>query len=650
MFRLSLFVILFIFLSQNISTAQEKPARDSTWSPRDTVWVIQDSLITIKDSLKYRALEQYSEKSKITSFIYKLLFRPVTKPVIQLPQQNIKPQKPYPETENKIIRDIRIDVLDPFGYSIHDTSRKPVSLFQKTGNNLHVKTQTAIINNLLLFKKYDRYDSLLVNESERLIRTQKYVHDVRFYALPVSQQSDSVDIYIRVRDIWSIVPAVQLTGSRFELALTDHNFAGLGHMLQGDFQRYRRIEDHITRLSYSIPNIRNTYISANLQYLFSSNMGLTDSMENVTSFYSPISSNPNYTFADNRNLLRSIEISRSFYSPGVKWAGGLFIGQMVTSISYSINDTIRYIPARTNIQDYWGAKSWQIFGRSIDGRITNLIVSMRMLRANYPSIENVINPDDYFNKEKIYFAGIGFTSRKYIRDSYIFNYGKIEDVPAGKSFGITIGLNDAKKENKWYFGLQASWGDYHPSGYLSTHLEYGTLKGSTGYQQGVFSGRINYFTPLINAGNWKIRQFIRPVFIFGVNRLPTDNLTLSTHLKGFEKLQVPASHLFVLSLQTQSYAPWNLVGFRVGPYFFSSMGILGNSTTGFKNSRVYSLFGIGLLVKNDYLMFKTFQFSITFYPFIPGRGYNILRSNIYQTTDYGFQNFEISKPRVIEYR
>jgi len=58
----------------------------------------------------------------------------------------------------------------------------------------------------------------------------------------------------------------------------------------------------------------------------------------------------------------------------------------------------------------------------------------------------------------------------------------------------------------------------------------------------------------------------------------------------------------------------------------------------------------GILIKNDYLMFNTFQVSMTFYPFIPGRGNNIFKTNVYATGDYGYRDFEISKPGVINYR
>jgi hypothetical protein len=200
-----------------------------------------------------------------------------------------------------------------------------------------------------------------------------------------------------------------------------------------------------------------------------------------------------------------------------------------------------------------------------------------------------------------------------------------------------------------YLGLQASWGDTYRFGYLSTDLEYGTFIGSNGLQQGVITGRINYYTRLLNIKYWKLRQFIRPTLIFGINRLPSDNLTFTGEMKGFEKLEYTATRMLVLTLQTQSYAPWSLLGFNFGPYFFSSFGILGNEGSGFSRSRIYSLFGVGVLVRNNYLTFNTFQVSMTFYPYIPGSGYGIFKSNAYKTSDYGFRDFDISKPRVVDY-
>ncbi len=127
-----------------------------------------------------------------------------------------------------------------------------------------------------------------------------------------------------------------------------------------------------------------------------------------------------------------------------------------------------------------------------------------------------------------------------------------------------------------YFGMKAEWGNYLKFGYLSAHLEYGTFISNKGLQQEVVTARINYYTRLLNLGDWKIRQFIRPTVIFGIKRQASDNLSFGDLMKGFGETDVPAQHLMVLALQTQSYAPWNLAGFHFGPFLFTSIWHAGN--------------------------------------------------------------------------
>jgi hypothetical protein len=588
-------------------------------------------------------------KSKLTRFIHGLFFKHVTTDEKHPPKKTkIKKPKVFRKAEGKIIREIYITTLNPFGYSLKDTSVHPRTLLIKAANSIHIKTHPLVIQNRLLFKKNEHYDSLLVNESVRLIRSQKYVRDVLLYTLPNSKKADSVDVYIRVSDVWSIVPALSISKSSINAGLADNNLAGLGNRFEGDIQGNRNTHVYAKRFSYLVPNIRNSYISLNLQYMFPGQSDPVKNYEFVRSYYSPLSSNLQYTFSQNKDILRSIELSKTFYSPYTQWAGGFFLGQMLTAQSYIQNDTIRYLAAKTNIRDFWVARAWRISAWNKEGRVTSFILSGRMVSTRYKGIPSGAPAANIFNKEDTYFAGVGITSRKYIEDQYIFNYGKIEDVPVGRAFSIIAGMN-VQHTQRMYLGLQASWGDTYRFGYLSTDLDYGTFIGSNGLQQGVITGRINYYTRLLNIKYWKLRQFIRPTLIFGINRLPSDNLTFIGEMKGFEKLEYTATRMFVLTLQTQSYAPWSLLGFNFGPYLFSSFGILGNEGSGISRSRIYSLFGVGVLVRNNYLTFNTFQVSMTFYPYIPGNGYGIFKTNAYKTSDYGFRDFDISKPRIVDY-
>ena len=617
--------------------------------------VMAQELNSGKDSIRYSEIEKFSKKTKLTKALHQLIFKPLGKSAsvgqTKKNLQNLKNQQKYNRRlDGKIVRNIHITTLDPFGYSLKDTSIQPSGFLQHSGNHIHMKTRGIVIKDLLLFKKNEPYDSLLVKESERLIRSQKYVQDVILSTYTISPKSDSVDVFIRVSDVWSIIPSLSVSTSNLEMGLTDENFIGLGNSLSIDTKLNTAINGNATQLGYLVPNFKNSHITANFQFFFAGNNDLIGNPEFARPLYTPESSNLQYLTLSNRYLVKSIELSRTFFSPVARWAGGLFIGQLVTNQNYVQDDSLRYLSSKTNIQDYWAAHAWQLSkGNSLNARTTNVILSGRMLRIRYPGRIPTAEAVNLFNNENIYFAGIGITSRKFIQDRYVFNYGKIEDIPVGRAFGITTGMN-VQRTHHFYFGLKAAWGNNYSFGYLSSHFEYGTFIGSKGFQQQVLTGRINYYTKLFSVGYWKIRQFIRPTMIVGFDRLPTDNISLNDVIKGFDELRYPATRMMALTLQTQSYAPWDAYGFRFGPYIFTSLGLLDNSTSGIPDSRLYSVLGLGVLIKNNYLMINTFQVSLTFYPFLPGRGTNILNANAYKTSDYGFHDFEIAKPKVVDFR
>ena len=78
--------------------------------------------------------------------------------------------------------------------------------------------------------------------------------------------------------------------------------------------------------------------------------------------------------------------------------------------------------------------------------------------------------------------------------------------------------------------------------------------------------------------------------------------------------------------------------------------MLGNAETGFRNGKIYSQIGFGVLIKNENLVINTFQISIAFYPLIPGKGQNIFKMNSFRSTDFGFKDFEIGKPATVNYQ
>jgi hypothetical protein len=601
MFRQLILLVLLFFLSGEIAMAQSQ---------------VQ------KDSGIYKRIEAYSNKRKFSKFVYGLFFKPVIA-VLPVPAKKkikqIQVQKPYSTFEGKIIRSIQISTLDPFGYSVKDTASIKQNIFYRAGNSMHVKSQRITIRNLLLFRRNEPFDSLLVRESERLIRTQKYVHEVSFYV--VSAGADSVDIAIRELDIWSIIPSGAVSTSVFKINLTDGNFLGFGHEVQSSDAWYQADGNNAFNAAYFIPNVRNTYINTSLKY----------------------------SIDEYDNFSRSFDVERPFFSPFAKWAAGVFVSQQFKKDSIRYHEA-GYVPfdLKFNSYDYWAGSATQAFrGNTENARTTNLIAAVRFIQTNYIQKPDALYDSlQFFSNENFYIGAIGISARQYVQDKFVFNYGITEDVPAGKVYALTGGYQEKNGTGRVYLGGRFSIGNYYKLGYVSTSFEYGTFFRSADPEQGVFSAAINYFTGLFEFGKWKVRQFMKPIITYGIKRLPVEHLTINNEngIKGFSPDALYGTNKFILTLQTQSYCPWNVLGFRFGPYLIYSMGMLANAESGFKKSRVYSQFGIGLLIKNEYLVFNYFQVSVAFYPYIPEEGENIFKINPNSTADFGFRDFEIEKP------
>jgi len=606
-------ILFFVFIStNNLAFAQQKPV--------------------VKDSTKiYSDIESFSKRGKFTKFIYSLIFRPVAHgSSIKKGKKKVYKkliQKSYSAFEGKIIRNINIETLDPFGYSIGDTIFRSPNFLSKAGNGLHVKSQGITVRNLLLIHQNQVFDSLLVKESERLVRSQRYVRDVSFFVKAAAKGSDSVDIFIRELDIWSIIPKGSVSTSKSTINLADKNFLGLGHELQGDFTRNYSAGINSFHTNYSIPNIKNSYVRGTVHF----------------------------GKEGNKNSNRSFTIDRPFFSPFAKWAAGVnFTHQFFNDSVPTDNLNLGILRYKFNTEDYWAGNAIRLFGGNNEyNRTTNFISTVRFLRVHYlEKPGEIFDTQHRFTDENFYLASFGVSTRKYVQDKYIFKFGITEDVPVGKVFSLTGGYQKKSQTSRVYLGARISMGSYYPWGYLSSNFEYGTFIHSSRVEEGVFTAGLNYFTGLIEMGKWKFRQFVKPELTIGINRFASDSLTLNDDygLDGFRTTALKGTSRLLLTVQSQAYAPWNFIGFRFGPYLNCTLGMLSDSVTGFRKSKVYSHIGVGVLIKNENLILNTFQLSLSFYPIIPDRGNNIFKINSLSTADFGFRDFEIGKPAPVVYR
>ena len=570
------------------------------------------------DTLRmYHSIERFAKKKKLTYQLYKALFN---LPHPEKPTASQYKPDTYERYGGRIIRNIFIETLDPFGFNVRDTSVQPRSFIQKGGNILHNKSSQFTIRNQLLIRKGKPLDPLELKESERLIRQSEYARDLVVSVEPVPY-SDSIDVFIREQDLWSIGMGIAATPLKETVLYKDKNFAGLSHQTEVYWYHYNDTQENLVEGSYTIPYLRNTYMTA-------------------TGYFT---SNPDA-------YMNGLVVNRPFYSALTKWAWGaeyLFHG-LTDSAGILDSPRLAY-PVHYNDLDVWLGRSFPLsISNSIEARSTRLITTARYLNRTYTKkIPEALDTSQLYFNSNLYMGGIGISNRTYYRDYYIYRYGIPEDVPAGRIAELLLGYEQGKNTGRVYAGAVAGFGSHFDRfGYLSLIGEYGTYLRRAKPEQSVINATVGYFSDLLTISNWRLRQFIKVQSVYGINRKGGEliNINDENGIKGFESEGLTGTNKLIITLQSQVYLPYNLLGFRFAPFIFCNFGMLGTEESSFLSNRLYQAYGIGLLVKNELLTINTFQISIGIYPYIPGLDNTLFKYNPVKTYNFRFRDYDIEKP------
>ena len=100
----------------------------------------------------------------------------------------------------------------------------------RLANKLHIQTRPGVIERQLLFKSGDLVSERVMEETERVLRTNRYFYDVKLR--PVAYHDGVADIEVLTRDTWSLDPGVSFGRSggtnSSSVSLKEYNLAGTG--------------------------------------------------------------------------------------------------------------------------------------------------------------------------------------------------------------------------------------------------------------------------------------------------------------------------------------------------------------------------------------------------------------------------------------
>jgi peptidoglycan hydrolase-like protein with peptidoglycan-binding domain len=576
----------------------------------------------------YEKVEQYAAKHRVTRWIYEAIFVPQVsdeEPKAQeRPRRRVDPNRKY---KGRTIRRIEVHVFDPFGYSVDDTLQAPTNGLQRVGNGLHRRSRPRIIRNLLLVRPLDRLDPLKVTESERVLRASAIVNDASVRVVRVNGTKDSVDVIVLVHDKWSMDASGEGDLGSATLTGRDRNLLGWGQELEQQVTYGLGSSQIGLRGRHSVYNIKRSFITSTF----------------------------NYTASEELDQV-GLSFARPFYSPLTRWAGALsavrsWTNSMLVDPTSGILESHQVAPVSFNT---WLARSYPL-GKSPEaaGQSSHFILGARYAQTRFatrPSFD--IDTARSNSASSLFLVSAGISVRQYYQERYLYRFGATEDVPEGL---LCTGTAGVRKRELYaplpYLGLSVSRGrNTDRFGYISLALAFGTFFQRGQSVDGTFRADLTYFTEPYTAGRWHLREFVRISTTVGINKPATTRISLGgDQLYGLQSGGLSGTQRTTLNLETVAYAPYNILGFRFAPVLLLGFGNVGEQGDPLLAGRIYSAFSLGLLVRNENLLVKTFEVSLGFYPYLPDGSTTIIQGNPSISYSIRAEDFAFPQPAIVEY-
>lgn len=577
----------------------------------------QPSNISLDKNLYfYNSLEVRASKRPLTKKLFDFLI--VNTDTVNSKQITGTSDASYFNYSGNRIRNIAIERLNVFGVNINEPAASNPKKIDNVLNKTHVNTSESIIKKNLIFSEGDTISPLILSDNERILRQLPFINDARIIVVPVTENES--DILILTKDVYSLGGSYSYKGLKEgSVSVFEKNLLGMGHEFGIDVP-YDSKEPNSPGFGfhYRVDNIASSFI-------------------NLNGFYLNALGDKTYGFSLNRKLVSS----------GTKYAGGISVIQMYTTVA--LKALTAEEPLKYNLQDYWIARSILVDKESV----SRIILGARYKNNNIFDRPEIL-PDSYYNLQRyrIFLGSVAYSVQKYYKTNLIYSYGRTEDIPYGGLIKITAGKENNEFKQRNYLGLEASLGESSKKlGYFYISAGVAAFLNKVQTEQGIVSLNMKYFSNLVVLGKYKIRNFLYADYTRGFDRYIDDRLHFITEngFSGFRNDSVWGTQRVTLSLESVVFSPVNIYGFKFAFFGFTDFSSLAGSNQIMANGINLAGIGLGIRIRNDNLVFNTFQFRLGFFPNPPqySRISHLQVSGEQLLTPY---NFDSGPPSIIPYR
>ncbi|MDN3658155.1 hypothetical protein QWZ08_21060 [Ferruginibacter paludis] len=549
---------------------------------------------------------------------------------------------PFLPYAGKIIRHIRIKNVG-FEGDIKDTTKMNGGFGVGIGDALHKNTTRKVIANNLLFKEGDKLNPYLLTDNERYLRDLDYIQDALIIVQPAND-APAVDLLVLVKDGFSIVPSAGIGGTKkYKLGLKEQNLAGTGSLLAAsvlyDGNRnpmFGYSGDFLQR------NIGGSFINWGLGFK-TYNKSFTSGRDEENVYY--------------------LRLEKPLASQYLSWFGALDLSNNRTINGYiadaAYNDFNRY--------EYYNVDGW--LGYNIGAKKLlyknkksplRRLVALRGLHQHFsriPDKESATNDGVFANTLGV-LGSVSFFKQNFYRTSYIYGFGRNEDVPQGLTVSLIGGYirKDSLRlltKTRPYLGGEFTFGRYTKKevyGFVNVRVGGYTYKDKWEDVELLVSG--DHFTKLQKLSDkWYRRFFFNGSFARQFsNTLNAPLQFISNYglpyftLPKDSAYELPKGDMRITSkTEMVFYGTRKYWGFGFAPFTFVDASLIKPKGVAIGKSDIYTGLGAGFRIRNENLLFGTIETRFSYFPrTLPGM--NSFKVKFSTNLRYKYNNSLVRRP------
>ncbi len=555
-------------------------------------------IICFRVSAQLKDTIQAPKKNNIFHYALKFIKRNSSDTATQQGLLTTKSEDAFLPYDGKIIRNIFINRYG-FEKTFTDTAQKINYFGTRLLNKLHKNTREWALRDALFIRENSRLIPYQLADNERYLRSLDYIQDARILVKPVEKSTDSVDVYVVTKDLFSFNGELNnLSPGKFKGKIGDVNLLGAAQNLQANILvQKNRSSTFGIGLAYTKYNIKNSFIDATAG-ISTINPDLRDGINDEYATY----------FSLQRNLI-------SQYS---HVAGGFTAGVHQSYNNYHRPDEIFY-DYKYTLFDAWIGYNIGVKKFIKDPtRRNKQFISLRYYNTNFKNtpdqVEGKLN--FRFNDKEALLAQFTFFKQEYYKTNYLYGFGTTEDIPYGYNIAFTSGYYRQSYLARPYAGIDANrYKVYLRGDIVQYFLRAGSFWNKGKVQDVSVLFGASAFSRLLLFKDLKLRQYGQLSFARQFNRTGLDPLSINNNfgIRYFRDDSVRGNQRISLHSETIGFINYKVLGFKFSPFVFTDVTAL-TPEKNFQRTGLYYGVGGGLRMRNENLVFRTAELRVVYFP------------------------------------